>query len=94
MPEHNPFAPPPEAALAHEAVFGSRYPNLLLAGPDGRMISFRHGEYRTADPAEIAFLLRVVADESRANRGVWARQLPSAAPAATPAEPKSRKKKA
>ena len=85
MPDVNPFAPPTLPAPAHEAVFGSRYPSLLLGMGDNRMISFRHGEYRTTDPAEIAFLLRVVADESRANKGVWVRQLPPAEPAlATP----------
>ena len=79
--DRQPFAPPTPAAVAHEAVFGARYPNLLVR--DGnRVISFRHGEYRTSDPAETDFLLRVVADESRGNNGVWVRQLPP-----PPAEP-------
>jgi hypothetical protein len=62
-------------ALAHEAVFVSRNPQLLLRS-DQHFIIFRSGEYRTSDPAEITFLLGVVKDEARGNRGVQVRSLP------------------
>jgi hypothetical protein len=64
------------AALAHEAVFVSRNPQLLLRSAD-YFIIFRNGEYRTSDVHEIEFLLGVVRDEARGNRGMEVRKLPA-----------------
>ena len=64
------------AAAPGEAVFGSRYPSLLYRmGATGRPIAFVNNEYRTQDPEEIRFLLRMCAAEAR-NRGVYVRALP------------------
>jgi hypothetical protein len=67
------------AALATEAVFVSRYAQLMLRHDAlGVFIIFRNGEYRTSKPHEIEFLLGVVKDEERGNRGVQVRSLPTA----------------
>ena len=81
-----PFTPGVESpAATNQAVFGSRNPQLFLRSGDSMRIGFRYGEYRTSDPAEIEFLLAVVRDEARGNKGVWVKQLPSApAPSAEP----------
>ena len=98
----NPFASPVVEAAAHEAVFGSRYPNLLYRIPEtGRAIGFQNYEYRTADESEIRFLLGMCETEAR-NKAVFLRALPPtwgaapeeapapAAPAPTPKTPRRR----
>jgi hypothetical protein len=72
-----PFAASVAEALANEAVFVSRNAQLLLRS-DKHFIIFREGEYRTSNPEEIEFLLGVVRDEARGNRGVQVRSMPTA----------------
>ncbi|GAC1649468.1 MAG: hypothetical protein NVS4B6_24580 [Mycobacterium sp.] len=70
-----PFLVEATAALANEAVFVARNPQLLLR-TDKFFVIFRDGEYHSSDPEEIEFLLGVVRDEARGNRGMQVRSLP------------------